>query len=109
MDFPPDTAVPIVARSQACRLARSGNRAAIIAKLQDIYSPTCNDYTNIFGTPSVPGAAPAGMENSTLVIRGAREHNLQNVNLELPRNRLIVFTGVSGSGTSSLAFDTLYA
>ncbi|HEV3204676.1 MAG TPA: excinuclease ABC subunit UvrA [Gemmataceae bacterium] len=49
------------------------------------------------------------MENSTIVIRGAREHNLRNVNLELPRNRLIVFTGVSGSGKSSLAFDTLYA
>src|SRR5436305_902356 len=49
------------------------------------------------------------MENSTLVIRGAREHNLQNVNLDLPRNKLIVFTGVSGSGKSSLAFDTLYA
>src|SRR4051794_23142725 len=48
------------------------------------------------------------MENS-IVIRGAREHNLRNVNLELPRNRLIVFTGVSGSGKSSLAFDTLYA
>jgi excinuclease ABC subunit A len=44
-----------------------------------------------------------------LVIRGAREHNLQNVQLELPRNKLIVFTGVSGSGKSSLAFDTLYA
>ncbi len=42
-------------------------------------------------------------------IRGAREHNLVNVNLELPRNRLICFTGVSGSGKSSLAFDTLYA
>src|SRR3954451_23978187 len=49
------------------------------------------------------------MDNSTIVIRGAREHNLQNVNLDLPRNRLIVFTGVSGSGKSSLAFDTLYA
>ncbi len=49
------------------------------------------------------------MDNSTIVIRGAREHNLQSVNLELPRNRLIVFTGVSGSGKSSLAFDTLYA
>src|SRR6266851_696466 len=48
------------------------------------------------------------MDNS-IVIRGAREHNLRNVNLELPRNRLIVFTGVSGSGKSSLAFDTLYA
>jgi excinuclease ABC subunit A len=47
--------------------------------------------------------------NSTLVVRGAREHNLRNVNLEVPRDRLIVFTGVSGSGKSSLAFDTLYA
>ena len=49
------------------------------------------------------------METNKIVIRGAREHNLQNVCLELPRNRLIVFTGVSGSGKSSLAFDTLYA
>ncbi|HET9608793.1 MAG TPA: excinuclease ABC subunit UvrA [Acidimicrobiales bacterium] len=45
----------------------------------------------------------------SLVIRGAREHNLRNVNLELPRERLIVFTGLSGSGKSSLAFDTIYA
>ena len=44
-----------------------------------------------------------------LVIRGAREHNLKNVSLELPRNGLIVFTGLSGSGKSSLAFDTIYA
>src|SRR5438552_5976588 len=49
------------------------------------------------------------MDPQTIVIRGAREHNLQNIDLELPRNRLIVFTGVSGSGKSSLAFDTLYA
>ena len=45
----------------------------------------------------------------TLTIRGAREHNLKNVSLELPRDRLIVFTGLSGSGKSSLAFDTIYA
>jgi excinuclease ABC subunit A len=44
-----------------------------------------------------------------MVIRGAREHNLRNLNLELPRDRLIVFTGLSGSGKSSLAFDTIYA
>jgi len=44
-----------------------------------------------------------------LVIRGAREHNLRDVSLELPRDRLIVFTGLSGSGKSSLAFDTIYA
>jgi len=44
-----------------------------------------------------------------LVVRGAREHNLQDVSLELPRDKLIVFTGLSGSGKSSLAFDTIYA
>src|SRR5512144_1323525 len=44
-----------------------------------------------------------------IVIRGAREHNLQNLTLRLPRQSLIVITGVSGSGKSSLAFDTLYA
>jgi excinuclease ABC subunit A len=49
------------------------------------------------------------MDSANIVIRGAREHNLQNIHLELPRNQLIVFTGVSGSGKSSLAFDTLYA
>ena len=48
------------------------------------------------------------MENS-IIIRGAKEHNLKNINLELPRNKLIVITGLSGSGKSSLAFDTIYA
>ncbi|HMS89152.1 MAG TPA: excinuclease ABC subunit UvrA, partial [Acidimicrobiales bacterium] len=47
--------------------------------------------------------------SDSLVIRGAREHNLRNVSLDLPRNKLIVFTGLSGSGKSSLAFDTIYA
>ncbi|MCL2005122.1 MAG: excinuclease ABC subunit UvrA [Planctomycetaceae bacterium] len=46
---------------------------------------------------------------SDIIVKGAREHNLQNVDLVLPRNKLICFTGVSGSGKSSLAFDTLYA
>ena len=44
-----------------------------------------------------------------LQVRGAREHNLKNVNLDLPKNKLIVITGLSGSGKSSLAFDTIYA
>jgi excinuclease ABC subunit A len=46
---------------------------------------------------------------SSILIRGARTHNLRNIHLELPRDRLIVFTGLSGSGKSSLAFDTIYA
>ena len=45
----------------------------------------------------------------TIIIRGAREHNLQDISLELPRDKLIVITGVSGSGKSTLAFDTIYA
>lgn len=49
------------------------------------------------------------MNETEIVIRGAREHNLRNVSLSLPRNKLIVMSGVSGSGKSSLAFDTLYA
>ncbi|MBQ8087670.1 MAG: excinuclease ABC subunit UvrA [Clostridia bacterium] len=49
------------------------------------------------------------MNADKILIRGAREHNLKNVDLELPRNRLIVMTGLSGSGKSSLAFDTIYA
>ncbi|HJQ96013.1 MAG TPA: excinuclease ABC subunit UvrA [Acidimicrobiia bacterium] len=49
------------------------------------------------------------MSSDSLVIRGAREHNLKNLSLELPRENLIVFTGLSGSGKSSLAFDTIYA
>ncbi len=49
------------------------------------------------------------MEKEHIIIRGAREHNLKNINLEIPRNRLVVITGLSGSGKSSLAFDTLYA
>ena len=44
-----------------------------------------------------------------LVVKGAREHNLKAVDIELPRDKLIVFTGISGSGKSSLAFDTIYA
>lgn len=49
------------------------------------------------------------MTNDQIVIRGAREHNLKDVNLTIPKNKLVVVTGLSGSGKSSLAFDTLYA
>ena len=49
------------------------------------------------------------MANDKIVIKGAREHNLKNIDLTLPREKFIVMTGLSGSGKSSLAFDTIYA
>lgn len=48
------------------------------------------------------------MSSEKIIIRGAREHNLKNIDLEIPRNKFVVFTGISGSGKSSLAFDTIY-
>ncbi|OYW60698.1 MAG: excinuclease ABC subunit A, partial [Azorhizobium sp. 32-67-21] len=61
--------------------------------------------------PSSRAAAdrPQRRDSRLLVVRGAREHNLKNVDLEIPRDSLVVFTGLSGSGKSSLAFDTIYA
>ena len=49
------------------------------------------------------------MKQDTIIIKGARQHNLNNIDLEIPRNKLVVITGLSGSGKSSLAFDTIYA
>jgi len=60
--------------------------------------------------PKAPRSASRSASNATVIsVRGAREHNLRDVNVELPRDKLIVFTGISGSGKSSLAFDTIYA
>ena len=49
------------------------------------------------------------MASDKIIVRGAKEHNLKNITVEIPRNKLVVITGLSGSGKSSLAFDTIYA
>lgn len=49
------------------------------------------------------------MKEPSIVVKGARAHNLKDIDIELPKNKLIVMTGLSGSGKSSLAFDTIYA
>src|SRR5579883_1802503 len=49
------------------------------------------------------------METNVITVKGARQHNLKNINLKIPRDKFVVITGVSGSGKSSLAFDTIFA
>lgn len=89
-----------------------------VSKVKQAEASTCVAHTPAVA-PSAAGAdaffdkSPASSPSSSSLdvirIRGAREHNLQNVSLTLPRNKLIVITGLSGSGKSSLAFDTIFA
>ncbi len=72
-------------------------------------SPQTNKQRLRTSGRSAPSSQDKSAKLTHIVVRGARVHNLKNVNLEVPRNRLIVITGVSGSGKSSLAFDTVYA
>lgn len=70
----------------------------------------CRIFARLPPRPPNKGAGSSTkMKNDTIQIFGARVHNLKNVDLEIPRNKLVVITGLSGSGKSSLAFDTIYA
>lgn len=79
--------------------------AAVIESVDDYYRVGLEDRAAGNGSAAHAGRAEA----DRIVVQGAREHNLKNVAVELPRNSFIVFTGLSGSGKSSLAFDTIFA
>ena len=57
----------------------------------------------------MPAAPSSKHDAPKIIVRGAREHNLKNVSIEIPRDKLVVFTGLSGSGKSSLAFDNIHS
>jgi excinuclease ABC subunit A len=88
-------------------------RTVLTLPMSDSAAPTdrqrAKRASNGQHSPGVLNSQPPIISQNTIRIRGARQHNLKDINLELPRDRLIVFTGVSGSGKSSLAFDTIFA
>ena len=81
----------------------------MIESVDDYYRAGSGEQATQNGSPREGAAAVGRAEADRILVQGAREHNLKNVSLELPRNAFIVFTGLSGSGKSSLAFDTIFA
>src|SRR5579872_5063430 len=100
-------------RSHTQQARRHSGGKAFAQRLSPEKSGTAS--TESLASPESPaGAESLGNDGGStmadrIVIKGAREHNLKNIDLEIPRDRLVVITGLSGSGKSSLAFDTIYA
>ena len=88
---------------------RDASRRATRPRSPAEAAPSARTSVRSAGRTGYARSVPQQGLGPTITIRGAREHNLKNVDLELPRDQLIVFTGLSGSGKSSLAFDTIYA
>ena len=89
------------------RRGAAAGRTEPVLRPPGVANPSPPRLEHVFGVAALPPRL--GVVNDSLIIRGAREHNLKGVNLDLPRNAMIVFTGLSGSGKSSLAFDTIFA
>ena len=95
--------------------ASAGSRSPQVAKAPAVPAPSESIPSRppaaelVAGPDAAPRLLSGGSLEEVIRVRGARQHNLKNVDLTIPRNRLVVFTGVSGSGKSSLAFDTIFA
>src|SRR3990167_9477742 len=80
-----------------------------------LYSPVSTPSAQRGSEPYMPNSRKQGSDPDAtvgagkIIIKGARTHNLKNISVEIPRNKMVVFTGLSGSGKSSLAFDTIFA
>lgn len=86
-------------------MAKEKINCVIIDKLKNMKK----DLKTETKVESVKGKHQVKIEGDKIVIKGARTHNLKNIDLEIPRNKMVIFTGLSGSGKSSLAFDTIFA
>ena len=109
------TAAPVAAAPQApaSALKNSAKKSAVaaetVAAVRAITEIPAAGPTTEHLHGQLKDSAPGHEEAAYIEVYGAREHNLKNVSVRIPRNRLVVFTGISGSGKSSLAFDTIYA